>query len=573
MPMQMPDIFSWILFAIAIAGILLTDRFPDGIRKQPERSGRAHWFFSLFVLMAGVLVRMVRIAGLPAGPTAEEALVAIQAKSLLQTGGFFGTGSFATQLPQWEGEAAGPLLSIITAPFVALFGMHAVAVRLPLALISCAALPAAYGAGEALAGRRGARWLLIIAAFSPIFVMTARLTSAASLSLPLLMIALCFALRSLKRPALAFAACISFGLLAWTEDLYFLLSPVLIVVFMVFLMRCSVRSKNRKNLIYFAVSAAAGLLICLPCILTAYASRTNGTDLRLGFILCPHAHNRYSENEFLKELMTSRHPDLTLITKLWAVLSGGLFQIAMHETIGQSYFLPIGMTSLFLFSLPFALLGALSCFIAFLRGTKNPAASLAVLLGAATLAAEVFFGSKGVLAAGGTTSIWDTMQMFPYTALLVLAGILHMERRSRAGRLSILALYGVSFVMLSFWLFGVGYAGEANVSFQDFEAAAKRAEEIRVSRGLHVAATSRVHPHRSPEEAARMLILYAVDADMRVAAEDPDAYGEIIWPGSMEEPPEGEISLIAAQDSRGWYWNEEDWDYESFGRYVLLIPK
>ena len=43
--------------------------------------------------------------------------------------------------------------------------------RLPLALLSCAAMPAAYGLGEALSGRRAARWMLTIAALCPIFVL------------------------------------------------------------------------------------------------------------------------------------------------------------------------------------------------------------------------------------------------------------------------------------------------------------------------------------------------------------------------------------------------------------------
>ncbi|MFR2020723.1 MAG: hypothetical protein ACLS6G_09570 [Christensenellales bacterium] len=43
---------------------------------------------------------------------------------------------------------------MLTAPFVGLFGMSKLTVRLPLALLSCAAMPAAYGLGEALSGGR-----------------------------------------------------------------------------------------------------------------------------------------------------------------------------------------------------------------------------------------------------------------------------------------------------------------------------------------------------------------------------------------------------------------------------------
>lgn len=571
MPMQMPNIFSWSIFVFAIAVILLADRFPDKMPFRPSK--RIHYSLCLFTLVVGILIRLLRLTTLPSGPTAEEALVTVQAKSLLQTGGFFGIGSFTVQLPQWEGEMNGPLLSILTMPFIALFHINAITVRMPLAIVSCAALPAAYGVGEALAERRGARWMLIIVALSPIFSLTSRLTAAASLSLPLLIIALCFALHAIKHPMLALPACVCFGLLSWVEDLYFILSPLLIVVFSIFqLFRLHDKGRNGRILVLFS-AAAVGLLICLPGIMTAYASRVNGDDLRFWFVTCPHLGNRYEAGGLLSEIMASRHPDKTLFTKLWAVLAGGLFQIVMHENISQSYFLPAGMTALWLFSLPFALLGLVSYLSFCTKGKLNAASKLITLLGVTTLMVELIWGSRGILDTGGTTSIWDYMQMFPYTAILTTIGLIRTERRSRAGFASAVTAYGLSFALLSIWLFGGGYARATNVSFPDFTAAAKRAGEIQAVRGIPVASTSRVHPHKAPEEAARMLFLYAADVDMRKAAENLDHYCEIIWPDSLEEPPENEISLVTVQEARGWYWEEEDWDYEVFGRYALIIPK
>ena len=140
-------------------------------------------------IAAGVLVRLARLTSLPAGISAEEALVGVQAKALWQTGGFlFGQG-LTTQLSQWAGETTGPLLAVLTAPFVGLFGMSKLTVRLPLALLSCAAMPAAYGLGEALSGRRAARWMLLIAALCPIFVLEARMTCGSCAALYLLPIA------------------------------------------------------------------------------------------------------------------------------------------------------------------------------------------------------------------------------------------------------------------------------------------------------------------------------------------------------------------------------------------------
>ena len=87
---------------------------------------------------------------LPNGPTAEEALVAVQGKTLWQTGHFLGCEHLTTLLPQWSGENAGPFLSILSAPFVGVFGIDAITARIPLVLLSILSMLAMYGIGKEL---------------------------------------------------------------------------------------------------------------------------------------------------------------------------------------------------------------------------------------------------------------------------------------------------------------------------------------------------------------------------------------------------------------------------------------
>ena len=149
---------SLVFLAIAVAILFVAvQRGGDGARTMSEKT---HRMICGAAIAAGVLVRLARLTSLPAGISAEEALVGVQAKALWQTGGFlFGQG-LTTQLSQWAGETTGPLLAVLTAPFVGLFGLSKLTVRLPLALLSCAAMPAAYGLGEALSGRRTVSLLL-----------------------------------------------------------------------------------------------------------------------------------------------------------------------------------------------------------------------------------------------------------------------------------------------------------------------------------------------------------------------------------------------------------------------------
>ena len=111
---------SLVFLAIAVAILFAAvQRGGDGARTMSEKTHRA---ICGAAIAAGVLVRLARLTSLPAGISAEEALVGVQAKALWQTGGFlFGQG-LTTQLSQWAGETTGPLLAVLTAPFVGLVG-------------------------------------------------------------------------------------------------------------------------------------------------------------------------------------------------------------------------------------------------------------------------------------------------------------------------------------------------------------------------------------------------------------------------------------------------------------------
>ena len=568
MPMLMPDVSSWVLLCFVAAVILLTDRFPA--KDEYTLNARAGRTVCAAAVVLGCAARLWRLAALPAGLSAEEALVAVQARSLWQTGGFFGQGAFSAQIAQWSGESAGPLLPILTAPFVGLFGMRPWAVRLPLALLSCAALPAACGAGREVAGERGGRWMLIIYALSPIFIMTARLTAAASVSLALAPMALWCSLRALKDDGWTVPACALLGLLCWSQDLYFYLSPALIVL-LTALVLC--RRRDGRRLWLPLAAAALGLALCLPGVLTAFASRPGGVDIRLGPVLCPHLEPYDKSKTLLPSLAASKHPELPLLEKLWGILQAGIFQDIMHDNIAQGLFMPDGQTALYFFGVPLALLGAFSLFVRRLARRPEDPLRLALLFGFVTLACEVVIGSTGVLERYGATSVWDHSQMFPYTALLITAGLCRVERRGARGTAAMLAAYAVSFSLTLGWLFGGGYAEGANVYFPDFAEAVARAGELHRQTGEPLRVTASVYPHRAPDEAALIMSLYTQDADMRTAAGDPEAYGTVIWAEGQESPEEGAVSVVSTKELQGWMWDSAAFAYEEYGRYALLYPR
>lgn len=550
---------SLVFLAIAVAILFAAvQRGGDGARMMSEKTHRA---ICGAAIAAGVLVRLARLTSLPAGISAEEALVGVQAKALWQTGGFlFGQG-LTTQLSQWAGETTGPLLAVLTAPFVGLFGMSKLTVRLPLALLSCAAMPAAYGLGEALSGRRAARWMLTIAALCPIFVLEARMTCGSCAALYLLPIALCLIARGVTKPVALYPGMIVLALTAYAQDMYFFIAPAAILACAIIAL---VFGRKKRHA---AISGAIGLLLCVPAMLTAFVNLTGAEGMTLlGLIRIPRLEG--FEKTFMAE-------NRSVGDKLWAVLIGGVFQVLRHENIHQAMYTPDGMLALFMFSLPLMALGALALFARWTDGRraareKAAVRAMAAATCAVTLAALVMFGSVGTLNTNGTTGLFDHSALILFDAVLMTAGLCTIERKNLRCAAAMVALMAVNFAWLSVQLFGGSYQANANVYFPGFEQMAARAAEIQAETGEKINVTGNIYPHIQPSDGAGMMFLYATDADMRTAEAERGTRYETIYVSEDMQLEADQIYLARANEISNW--DLEGFDYEESEGYALIYP-
>ena len=550
---------SLVFLAIAVAILFAAiQRGGDGARAMSEKTHRAICWAAV---AAGILVRLVRLTSLPAGISAEEALVGVQAKALWQTGGFlFGQG-LTTQLSQWAGETNGPLLAVLTAPFVGLFGLSKLTVRLPLALLSCAAMPAAYGLGEALSGKRAARWMLAIVALCPIFVLEARMTCGSCAALYLLPIALCLIARGITKPAALYPGMIALALTAYAQDMYFFIAPASILACAIIAL---IFGRQKRHA---AIAGAIGLLLCVPAMLTAFVNLTDAEGMTLfGLIRIPRLEG------FEKTYMAENLP---VIDKLWTVLVGGVFQVLRHENIHQAMYTPDGMLALFVFSLPLMVLGALALFARWTdgcraTGEKAGARAMVAATCAVTLAALVMFGSIGMLNTSGTTGLFDHSALILFDAVLMAAGLCTIERKNLGCAAAMGALMAANFAWLAVQLFGGSYQANANVYFPGFERMAARAAEIQAETGEKINVTGNIYPHIQPSDGAEMMFLYATDADMRTAEAERSTRYKMIYASEDMQPEADEIYLARANEISNW--DLEGFDYEESEGYALIYP-
>lgn len=564
----MISIASLILLLIAVA-VVIAGCKPAPEKKPLHVSDRAHSIWCIAVFAAGCALRLVSLADLPAGLSAEEALVGAQAKALWQTGGFLFSGNLTTQFAQWTGESSGPLLAMLTAPFVGVFGMSALTIRLPLALLSCAAMPAVYGLGEALSGKRAARLTLTVVALAPYYVLTARMTCGANAALCLLPIALCLLARGVKKPAAMYIGMAVMGLTAYTQDMFFFISPAMVLAATG--VGLAFGTKKRHALL----AGALGMALCLPAMMTLHVNLTGGESrMLLGFLEIP-ALEAFDKANGLYDGMTI-HSELFWPTwsKVFAVLVSGVFQSVMHMNIDRAVFSPDGMLALQVISLPLMGLGVVSLLVRRIDGKKTdrrvlPARILIAAGFVITFVMLVLYGDVGVLEVNGTTSLYDYSALFLFDALLMAAGACELERRSRAASRSMWALMAVCTAMLCVHMFGGVYNAEANVYFVGFGEASARAAQLQAQSSAKVNVTNTIYPHNQPRQAAEMMYLCGADADMNALAEGKLPY-EIIYAPNVETLNPDEIYMVAASDA--YDWDYDAFDYEEYGDFVVLSP-
>lgn len=562
------SISSLTILGLGMLAIVLP--FLTAKTKSKVISDRAHRGVCITLFAVGCLVRLYRLGTLPAGISADEALVGVQAKALWQTGGFLFDGGWTTQLTQWAGESNGPLLAVLTAPFIGLFGMTPWTTRLPLALLSCAAMPAMYGVGEMLGGKRAARWCLAAYAICPYFVLAARMTVSAHAAVFMLPLALYCVMRSMKKASLLYVGMAMIGLLAYTQDMYFFIAPCMVLLCGAFAVLHGVKKSHVLG------SVALGIVICLPAVCTLWVN-LNGQDgyTLLEMVRIP-ALEKFDKGHHVSELLIPGNEQEVLRRKFWAVITGGVFQVLTHINISAEMFAPKGLGALYLLSVPLMALGAFSLIRSVLQGVRYEKcrvlfAAMLILLACISVFWLFMYGSEGVMnITTGSTSVYDYSSLFIFDVLLLAAGLCSLERRSALATGAVSTLLAASFVILCVHLFGGNYQDNANAYFMGFGDLAKRAEEIREEKDTKVNVTSAMYPHLAPSDAAEMMYLYAADREMDEILKNRRETYDVIYAPGIENPNTDEIYLVTQSDIASW--DLSPFQYEEMGEYALLVP-
>lgn len=557
-----------ITFVLACLVILLSHTRRVGW--QGKMNMRAHRIICIGVFLCGCTVRLAGLTALPAGISADEALLGVQAKALWQTGGFLFDGRLTAFLEQWAGEGCGPLLAAITAPFVGILGLSKLSVRLPLALLSCASTAAAYGVGKALGGKRAGRWCLTVFALCPYFVLSSRTAAGIQAAVCIVPIALALLAMGTRRPGLFCAGIAATALLAYAQDIFMLISPLVIVLCAAMAVQYGLRRR------YALCAAALGLLLCLPAMLTCWVSLTGAPEyVLLGTVRIPSVESLCWEKSIFAAEAGNRYAWAHVCDKVWGVIESGFFQVMTHERVANAMFAPEYLLALYAISVPLLILGGMALATRWLRGGRVPQAyaagrSFTAAACVVTLIILVLFGDSRVVEVVGTASYFGYAALLPFAALLMAAGLCSVERRSRRGGTVMLALMAASFALLCAHLFGESFTGNASMYLNGVAEASHAAAQEQKKTGASVNISCPPFQFANPQEGIEMLYLFGADMDTQRAIQGRGAAYRTFDPYA-DEADETQIYILCCDDEH--VWPVERFRREQYGDYVLLTPK
>lgn len=560
-------IYSGILLLILSFAIAFFSNLYAGSAKR-EISRKLHWGICAAAALAGCVIRFYELGALLEGVNAEEALSAVQAKSLWQTGSFLFHGNLTTQFEQWSGETGGPFLAFVAAPFVGVMGMNALAVRLPLTLLSCVAMFAAYGIGKEVSGDKAGRWMMMIYALCPVFILSARFAASANAAIFLMPIAFYALIRGMRTTAFLYAGMLLVGLLTYTYDIYFFIVPFVILAAAVYARRAGIKRNH------CVAACLAGMLVYVPAFLTLLVNLCGLDGFALfGLIEIPRLEG-FAKGDFL---WTGVENAVRLAEafrdQLVSIGFGCIFQEMRHENISSALFSPSEVPAFYMFSVPVLLLGALAVLCACVE-RKNETGETALkrnyllTCGVVALTAVILVGNRGFADVTGGTNVYDYGALFMFMALMMSMGLCRIERKSVIGGCGMLGVFAASFAVFCMFMFGGAYQEDANTHFVGLDNLCRKAAQLQDTTGNKVYITTTVYPHMNPSDAAEIMYLYASDADLKMMDEKRGNTYEVAYLSGVERLEPEAIYIANVRDL--YNCELENWVYEEEGEYVLL---
>lgn len=308
--------------------------------------------YIIIVFLVGLLIRTVFIANIPNALNVDEASAGYEAYSILNYGIDRNANTFPVFLVSW-GSGQNVLLTYMIIPFIKLFGLTTLAVRLPMAIIGVISLVVFYLLLKKITNCESNLAIigLTFLCICPWHIMKSRWGLESNLFPDLILIFIYLLIKGIedKNKYIYYLSFVIAGITAYSYGTSYFFLPIFLIPTLIMLVK-----KQKINLKQAIISILIVGVISLPIILCVIINTFNLLQIQIGFITVPKLEvNRYKEITSIFS-MNFINSSLNNFIESLKIL---LFQTDGLEWNSQK---PFGL--IYYFSIFFTVIGIIYCF-------------------------------------------------------------------------------------------------------------------------------------------------------------------------------------------------------------------
>ena len=315
--------------------------------KQLNFNNYTRIFLLIFVFLFSI-IRIYKFGSIPNGINQDEAMAAVDAKALAD----YGTDRFGTWLPAhfyaWGYGQMSVLLSYCMIPFIKIFGLNSISIRLPILIASLLGIIAVYFVVKKLINNDVAIVAALVTSINPWHFMQSRWALDCNMFPHMFIIGFLFLLYGINKKPFIYVSMIFFALCMYSYGVSFYMVPLFLLTSAIALIRL--------KLIKFRVAVFSAViygLLSFPIFFTMFINAAGLKTVVLPFVTM----QSFPDNERTNAmLLFSDNPFSQLLTNIKTTIEVLLFQKPdrFWNTIS-------GFGSIYLCSAPLVLLGFVIC--------------------------------------------------------------------------------------------------------------------------------------------------------------------------------------------------------------------
>ena len=306
-----------------------------------------------FILLIGILVRILEFGNMPFGFNQDEAFAGYVAFSLLK----YGVDSHGYPNPcyfvSW-GSGMNVLESYLAIPFMALFGCSVVTLRLPQLLFSCISMPIFYLLIKRIFDRTTALWGIALLAICPWHILLSRWGLESNLAPALLLIGFYFFVLGLENNKFLCLASFVYGLSLYSYAITWVTVPLTLLLCGLYVLI----TKRKVQIIYIVISILILFLFAIPLMLFLLVNKNIIPEIVTPFLSVP-------------KMVTMRTAELSLKNLLSPDAYYNFFNIFINQTDNLIWNSTDQFGMFYKISLPFTFLGVATIITRVVNSIKN----------------------------------------------------------------------------------------------------------------------------------------------------------------------------------------------------------